>query len=64
MFETALIESQRQKAPRNRILIIQMALLMHVLIIGVVLAAQYWTIDPVEEPPIQVSFFQAAAPPG
>jgi periplasmic protein TonB len=63
MFETALIESQKQKAPKNRALIIQMALLMHVLIIGVVLAAQYWNIDPVDEPPIQVSFFQASAPP-
>ena len=63
MFETALIESQKKKAPKNRALIIQMALLMHVVLIGTVLAVQYWTIEPVEEPPIQVSFFQSAAPP-
>ncbi|MEO8276796.1 MAG: energy transducer TonB [Thermoanaerobaculia bacterium] len=63
MFETSLIESQKRKAPKNRALIIQMALLMHVLIIGTVLAVQYWTIDPVDEPPIQVSFVGSIAPP-
>ncbi len=63
MFETALLESQKKKAPPHRALIIQMALLMHVLVLGAVLAAQYWTIDPVDEPAIQVSFFAASSPP-
>ena len=66
MFESALIESQKRKGPEHRALIIQMALLMHVVVIGVALAAQYWNIDPVDEPPIQNPFFatiQAPPPP-
>lgn len=59
MFESALIESQKKKSARSRVLILQMAVLLHVVVVGVVLAVQYWTVDPVDEPPIQISFFQA-----
>ena len=37
MFESALIESQKKKSPRSRVLILQMAVLLHVLVVGVVL---------------------------
>ena len=45
MFETALIESQKRKAPKNKWLIINTALILHVVFIAGVLAAQYWQID-------------------
>ena len=63
MFESALIESQKRKAPKNKWLIINTALVLHLAFIGGVLVAQYWAIDEVAEPPIQVSFLQSAAPP-
>jgi protein TonB len=63
MFETALIESQKRKGSKNRWLIINTALILHLVFIGGVLVAQYWQIDDVAEPPVQVSFATSAAPP-
>ena len=48
MFESALIESQKKKSARSRVLILQMAVLLHVVVVGVVLAVQYWTGIPVK----------------
>ncbi|MGE0639573.1 MAG: energy transducer TonB [Thermoanaerobaculia bacterium] len=63
MFESALIESQKKKAPRNKWLIINTAIILHVASLAGILAAQYWAIEDVPEPPLQVSFLTAAAPP-
>lgn len=63
MFETALIESGKKKPPKNKWLIINTALILHVGSLAGILAAQYWAIEDMPEPPLQVSFLMAAAPP-
>ena len=64
MFEHALIESAKHHAPNKTILeIVPLVIIIHAIVLAGVVAAQYWTIEDVPEPPIQVSFFQAAAPP-
>ena len=62
MFESALIESQKKKAPRNKWLIINTAIVLHVASLAGILAAQYWAIEDVPEPPLQVSFLTPVAP--
>ena len=41
MFESALIESQKKKSARSRVLILQMAVLLHGVVVGAVLAVKY-----------------------
>jgi|CXWL01.1.fsa_nt_gi protein TonB len=63
MFESALIESQGRPRPKKRLLFIPVAIIVHLLVGGSMLLAQYWTLSPVDEPVLQVTFFSAAAPP-
>ena len=55
MFENALIESGH-KTDKQKLKWIPVALVVHAVALVSVVVAQYWTVDPVPEPPIQVSF--------
>ena len=63
MFEHSLLAAQpRSKA---RVLFVPVAIAVHAAALAGVAVAQYWTIDPLTEPSIQVSFItdRALAPP-
>ncbi|HEX2465965.1 MAG TPA: TonB family protein [Thermoanaerobaculia bacterium] len=61
MFEHSLVVSQRQS--QTRVIIVSAALTIHAVGLAGVAVAQYWTIDPVAEPAIRVSFIAAPDPP-
>jgi len=64
MFEDALIESQRPKKPsRRKLMTMPIALLIHGLIVVVVLFVNFWMVDKLPEPSIQVTFYSAPPPP-
>jgi protein TonB len=63
MFEHTLVASQSRVRSRARLLFIPIAFAVHVSILVGVAVGQYWTVGPVAEPPIQVSFMTALAPP-
>ena len=50
----SLLASRRRS--KTRVLFVPVALAIHAAALAGVAAAQYWVIDPVAEPPIQVSF--------
>jgi protein TonB len=63
MFETALIESTRQKVDKKRWMMLPFAVILHVVIIGSAVALSLWYIEEIPDPPIPVSFYVQAAPP-
>jgi protein TonB len=63
MFESALIESTRQKVDKKRWMTLPLAILLHVVIIGSAVALSLWYIEEIPDPPIPVSFYVQAAPP-
>ena len=63
MFEDVLIESSPQKGKGKKLVSLPVALLLHVVVIGVVVGASIWFVDDVPEPPIPVTFYAAAPPP-
>lgn len=63
MFEHSLLEAQTRVRSRFRVFFVPIAIAVHGFILAGVVVAQYWNVDPVPEPPIQVSFFSAVAPP-
>ena len=64
MFEDVLIESGSQKGKgARRSSPFPLALLLHVVVIGVVVGASIWFVEDVPEPPIPVTFYAAAPPP-
>lgn len=63
MFEQSLISDKMAKAPRRKAYL-SVALVVHVAGFLAMLFFQYWTVDALPEPPVQVSFFTAlTAPP-
>ena len=60
MFEHSLLVSRRRS--KTRILLVPLACAVHGLALAAVAVAQYWTVDPVTEPPLRVSFFSTVAP--
>ena len=63
MFESQLIESQRRKGTGKKPLTFMVSLIIHVVVIGSVVAASLWFVEEVPEPPIPVQFYAAAPPP-
>ena len=63
MFENQLIESQHRKGTGKKPLTFIVSLVIHVLVIGSVVAASLWFVEEVPEPPIPVQFYAAAPPP-
>ena len=63
MFESALIESKKQKPTGNRWLSVPMSVFLHFVVGGTVLAASMWYIEDIPEPPIPITFYSEAAPP-
>jgi protein TonB len=63
MFEDILIESGAHKGKGRKLVSLPVALLLHVVVIGVVVGASIWFVDDVSEPPIPVTFYAAAPPP-
>lgn len=63
MFESALIESTRQKVDKKRWMTLPLAVILHVLVIGSAVALSLWYIEEIPDPPIPVSFYVQAAPP-
>ena len=58
MFEHSLLSTRRRS--KVRLLVIPVALAAHVAVLASVAVGQYWKVDPVSEPPIQVSFLTGA----
>src|SRR5712691_8522583 len=63
MFENQLIESQHRKGTGKKPLTFAVSLIIHVIVIGTVVAASLWFVEEVPEPPIPVQFYAAAPPP-
>ncbi len=64
MFEESLIAEKMAKEPRKRKTYLSLAFIVHGLGFLAMLFFQYWSVDALPEPPIQVSFFAAVqAPP-
>lgn len=63
MFENQLIESQHHKGTGKKPLTFAVSLVIHVVVIGSVVAASLWFVEEVPEPPIPVQFYAAAPPP-
>jgi protein TonB len=63
MFEDVLIESGPKRSKGRKLVSLPVALLLHVVVIGVVVGASIWFVDDVPEPPIPVTFYAAAPPP-
>jgi protein TonB len=63
MFEKQLIESQPHKGTGKKPLTFIISLLIHVVVIGSVVAASLWFVEEVPEPPIPVQFYASAPPP-
>jgi len=63
MFESALIESTKQKVDKKRWMTLPLAVILHVVIIGSAVALSLWYIEEIPDPPIPVSFYVQAAPP-
>ena len=64
MFENSLVILNRpKKRAVSRALVLQLAVLVHLLAGGAFLFASYWHVPEVPEPPINAVFFNAAAPP-
>ena len=65
MFEDSLLEldeKRKKKSGAIRFIVLPLAILIHLAAAGAFLFANYWQVDPVPEPPINVVFFSAAAP--
>jgi len=63
MFESALIESTRQKLDKKRWMTLPLAVILHVVVIGTAVGLSLWYIEEIPDPPIPVSFYVQAAPP-
>lgn len=64
MFEESLISAKMAKEPRKRKTYLSLAFLVHGFGFLAMLFFQYWNVEALPEPPIQVSFFTALqAPP-
>jgi periplasmic protein TonB len=63
MFENSLVETIKRPRPKWRIWAFPLAVVLHLVGLAGMLFAQVWNVPPVPEPPLRVSFFQAAAPP-
>ena len=63
MFEHSLLATQTKVRSKFRALFFPIALGVHALVAGGVVVGQYWNVEPVAEPPIQVSFLSALPPP-
>lgn len=63
MFEKALITRETQRLHRPKWLSLPAAVMLHVCVGTIVAFAQYWKVDEVPEPPINVVFVTQAAPP-
>lgn len=58
MFEQSLVESMKKKPPKGRLVWVVAALVLHAVALTSILVAQAWTVDPVPEPSIPVTFVQ------
>lgn len=63
MFESTLVESRRQKTPRQRLLALPVAVLVHLVALSGFVLAQLVTTTPVPEPPLLVIFHPPPPPP-
>jgi protein TonB len=63
MFESTLVASRRQPAPRQRLLALPIAVLAHFVALSGFVLAQLVTTSPVPEPPLFVSFHPTPPPP-
>lgn len=63
MFETALIESRKQKDASKRWYTLPLSILIHFVVIGTAVGLSMWYIEEIPEPPIPVQFYSQAAPP-
>ena len=63
MFENSLIELDKGKIRRPKWLSMPVAIVLHVVVGAAIGVAQYWRVDQVPEPPINVVFLSATAPP-
>ena len=63
MFENTLIASKKQKRNTTLLAILPIALVLHVAVLAGYAVSQLWSVPEVGDPPIQVSFYQAAPPP-
>ena len=61
MFENTLIASKKQQANTRLLMALPIALAIHVVVLAGYVVGQMWSVAEVPDPPIQVSFFQAAA---
>jgi len=63
MFENQLIESIHRKGTGRKPMTFMISVIVHGVVLGSVVAASYWFVEEVPEPPIPVQFYAAAPPP-
>ena len=65
MFESALIdlEAKRQPQRRRRWLSLPLAIVLHLVGLTAFAFASYWSVDAVQDPPINVTFIEVMLPP-
>lgn len=63
MFEDQLIESKKPKRAKKRWLSLPVAILVHVVVVGLAVGAAFWAIGDIPEPPIPVTFYTTPPPP-
>jgi periplasmic protein TonB len=62
MFEKTFIASQRGVNVKRTLVTLPLAVLAHAAALGAVTLGQIWAVAELSEPPLQVSFYQAAPP--